>query len=103
MACYKKFEEFENAHVEQNIWNNNELESYETTFNFEGNIKTAVLYYYVNRDNERFYSLGLRENLEGENIFIVLDDLSQIFKYKTARTRRKHLYNLIRENELSMK
>lgn len=99
MAYYKRFENEENVFVEQNILDNNELESYESIFDFNGIYKTTVLYFYENSENERYYALGLLENIEGRNLTIVCDDLSEIFKYKTGKTRRKHIFELIRNNE----
>lgn len=99
MAHYKRFNDQNHVYVEQNIVDDNELESYEAKFNFDGVEKTSVLYYYEDRDKERFYLLGIKENLELSNVFIVSDDLSPIFQYKTAKTRRKHLYRLIQEQE----
>lgn len=84
--------------VEQNILNNGELESYTPTFNINGSTKTSVLYYYK-EGNDKFYSLGLLENLKSENTFIVEDDLSQILKFKTAKKRRELLFKIIEANE----
>lgn len=99
MACYRRFEDQDHVYVEQNIFNNNELESYEAKFNFDGKEKTTVLYYYEDRDKERFYLLGLLENLDPSTISIVSTDLSDIFKFKSAKTRRKYIYALIRNSE----
>lgn len=99
MAWYKQFENNEKVLVEQNIFNNNELESYQSTYEINGKTKTAVLYYYED-DGKRFYSLGLLENLNTDSVTIIDCDLSEIFKYKTAKTRRKYLYEVIKKNEL---
>lgn len=101
MANYKKFEDQDQVYVEQNIFDNNELESYEAKFNFNGKERTTVLYFYEDRDKERFYLLGLLENLDPSTISIVSNDLSDIFKFKTAKTRLKYIYALIRNNEAS--
>lgn len=101
MASYKKFENKENVFIEQNIFNNIELESYQAKMDIFGEIKNAVLYYYEDSDKDRFYLLGLLENINKnqKNIKIVSDDLTNIFKYKTAQTRRKYIYELIRHSE----
>ncbi|APR02501.1 hypothetical protein [Clostridium botulinum] len=101
MANYKKFENQENVYVEQNIYNNKEIESYESKLNLNGTEKTVVLYYYED-DNKRFYSLGTLENLVLNTISIIKNDLSDIFKFKTANTRRKYIYKIICENESTL-
>ena len=103
MACYKKFDSSENLWIEQNIWDNNELMSYDANYIIEGTTKTACLYYYQdNKTNERFYSLGLKENLDGLSVTIVYAELSDILKFKTAKARRNYIFGLIRENELKI-
>lgn len=100
MAHYKKFEDNEKIYVEQNIFNDAELESYEPKMDMLGKIKTAVLYCYKDKDEDRFYLLGLLENINinDNNINIVSKNLSNILKYKTANTRRKYIYQLIRDD-----
>lgn len=104
MASYRKFGNKEKVFVEQNIFNNIELESYQAKMDMLGKTKNAVLYYYEDSYKDRFYLLGLIENINKnqENIKIVCDDLTNIFKYKTAQTRRKHIYELIRLSEKSI-
>lgn len=99
MACYKKFENQDNVFIEQNIFDDGELLSYELDYEINGQVKTSVLYYYEGNEDQRFYVLGLMENLVKSNTTIIADDLSEIFKYKTAKTRRKHIFELIRKNE----
>ena len=100
MACYKFFEDRSNVYVEQNIWDKNELESYEAKIETSTGPKTSVLYCYTKND-EVFYTLGFLENLRGENIVIVADDLTDVFKTKTAASRRKKIYNIIRNHLLT--
>lgn len=99
MAHYKNFENHEEVLIEQNIFDNNEIESYEAKMDFNGVTKTSILYYFE-MDNRRFYNLGILENENLKDITIVKDDLTDIFKFKTAKTRRKYIYQLIRENIL---
>lgn len=99
MACYKKFENQNNTFIEQNIFNDGELTSYESHYEINGQLKTSVLYYYEDIDKTRYYSLGLRESLNNEQVKIIADDLTEIFKYKTAKTRRKYIFKLIKDNE----
>ncbi len=102
MAWYKKFENQDKVFVEQNIFDNNELESYEPVYETNGVKKTSVLYYYENSEKERFYSLGLLENLNTDTSIVVKSDLSEILKFKTAKTRRKYISEIIRKNELKV-
>jgi len=87
---YTLFENEDNVLVNQVIWDIEVLESYEAT-------ETTVLYYYIENGN-RYYSLESLENLRGQNVYIVDADLSNIFRYSMGKTRRKYLYNLIRES-----
>ena len=98
MGRYQRFEDNNDAYIEQNIFDNGELESYEAKINCGGEMKTAALCYYED-DGKRFYSLGITESLKDRNMKIVSGDLSEILKYKTASVRRKRLYMLIREHE----
>ncbi|PGK51877.1 hypothetical protein CN918_29230 [Priestia megaterium] len=102
MAWYRKFENNDDVLVEQNIFDNGELESYEAKITCSGQEKTAVLYFHED-DDKRFYSLGLLESVQDRNVTIVSNDLSEIFKYKTANTRRKYISDLIRKNEQKIK
>lgn len=99
MANYKYFENQQNVLIEQNIFDSNEIESYESKMDFDGILKTSILYYFE-KDNKRYYNLGILENQNLKTITIVKDDLTDIFKFKTAKTRRKYIYRLIRENML---
>lgn len=98
MANYQIFEGNENILIEQNIYDNKEIKSYEPKIETINGLKTSVLYFYES-DNKHFYSLGLKENLRGENITIVLDDLTDIFKFKSGKLRRKSISNVIRNFE----
>lgn len=98
MAWYEKFENNENIYVEQNIFDKNELESFEAVYEINGEKKTSVLYYYED-NNIRFYALGFLESLKGDNLIVLESDLSDVLKFKTAKTRRKHLSEIIKKNE----
>ena len=100
MACYKFFEDRTNVYVEQNIWDKHELESYDAKIETVTGLKTSVLYCYTKND-EVFYTLGLLENLRGENVLIVVRDLTDIFRNKTAASRRKKIYSIIRNHLLT--
>ena len=102
MASYKQFEETNNVFIEQNIWDNNEVTSYDATIETSNGVKTTALTCYQTNEGKRLYSLGLLENLDLDTVKVVSDDLSNVFKFKTAKVRRKHLFNMIRANEMAL-
>lgn len=82
-------------YVEQNIYSDSELCSYENSMIMaDGSRKTPILYYH-NDGKNKLYSLGLLENLHLPTVTIVGSDLTNILKFKTAKTRRKYLYKMI--------
>lgn len=99
MAWYQKFENQDKVFIEQNIFDRRELESYDAVYETNGEKRTSVLYYSETKNKDRFYALGLLESLNTDVSIVIASDLSEIFKYKTAKTRRKYIFEIIRNNE----
>lgn len=97
MACYKKFEECEDVWIEQNIFDDEEIRSFDATYEVDGIVRKVCLYYYEAKDG-RFYQFNL-EQTDRPELVLVTNELEDVLKFNTAKKRRSGISKLISDNE----
>lgn len=93
MANYQQLEGMRNIFIEQNIWDNQELISFEQDMD-------VALMYQEDKNRTKHYVLHIYHNdLENYGYVVIEQDLTNVFAVKSAKGRRKKILKIIQMEE----
>lgn len=93
MANYQQLEGMTNIFIEQNIWDNQELISFEKDMG-------VALMYQEDKNRTKYYVLHINhKDLENYGYVVVEKDLTDVFTVKSAKGRRKKILKIIKMEE----
>lgn len=99
MASYKALTIIKNVLVEQNIYSDSELASFGALFTDLDNTQYPFVLAYFEDEGKRLYSIEVKKWASN---YHVIGELTDVFRWKTAKARRKRIGRMIFEHEASL-